>query len=106
VRSPTTPGLYWLALDEGGAFTTPSPLLVRLSIVEPYGEARIEFLDFPGRDPEKTFTPLLDEPVGSGKRTEGIKAFANGSMHRFRDQDVKLRWVAPVRPPKLPRIKP
>jgi hypothetical protein len=97
-KAPTAPGVYWLALDEGGRFTHDMPLLVRVSLLEPYGEARIEFLDYPGHNPEKGLNPIIDEP----QPTQGLKAFANGSLHRFQRDEVRLCWLGPVKPPKVP----
>lgn len=103
-KSPTQEGLYWLALDEGdGHYMTEQPLLVRVIALPPYGDGRIEFLDFPGRNPVSLYLPLLDEPHRPGRGPMGIAAFKEGSMWIFKDRAVKLRWRGPVKPPKMPK---
>lgn len=99
MRAPKTPGLYWLALDEGGAFTHDMPLLVRVTILAPYGEGRIEFLNLPGSEDQWSgYNALIDSPT-----SDGLAAFANGSLHRFKDREVKLHWLGTLRAPKMPK---
>ena len=97
MKGPSEPGLYWLALDQGGGFSHHEPLLVRVAILAPYNEGRITFLNHPDLDPERNLQPVID---GVGL---GLSGFVEGARYEFGGSIIALRWRGRVRAPKLPK---